>query len=78
MKHWMGVLYTAAEAIDDHLATTHVGDYELVLFLHGWNQASKHGHLTRLKAFKKSVGELHGTGPGTSYCGALFSYYDGL
>lgn len=38
LQDWLGIVDAVASAIDDHLTTTHIGDFETLELLHHWQQ----------------------------------------
>lgn len=77
LKKHLGAVDQAARAIDSHLASQHVGAYEMVYFYHlRRNDTMEPGN--HVRKLKKALGQILGVGPSREYCQELKAYYEGL
>ncbi len=77
LKLQLGVVEKAVRSIDSHLASQHVGSYEMVYFFHSnQNQIFEAG--TNVRKFRKALGGVLGVGPSVKYCQELKAYYENL
>jgi len=77
LKLQLGVVEKAVRAVDEHLASQHVGAYEMIYFFHSRrNEVLETG--TNVRRFRKAVGGVLGVGPSVKYCQGLKVYYESL
>lgn len=78
MKDWMGLLDDVVEAVDLHLTSRHIGDYELLWYFHDWKRKQWQSNSDLVRSFKKSVARVLGNGPSMSYCRSVVTHYNSL
>lgn len=81
LQRHLGLVEVVATAIEEHLASSYVGQYEIIKLFHRWVTSvppPRAGVKTRAKAFSVHVASLtsnpYGIGPGVD----LIKYYDSL
>ncbi len=71
LKKWLGIVESVALAIDEHLRTEHIGNYEVLSYFHVWQR----GKLADAGSFKEHLHANIGNAPNKQYIKELISYY---
>jgi hypothetical protein len=80
-KKWLGLINQVADAIDGHLGTDHIGEYESLHFYHQWRLQPRVGHeagFTEARAFSHAIGRLMRRPCGQEFSKGLIAYYDSV
>jgi hypothetical protein len=72
----LGLADTIALAIDNHLGSAHIGDFESVLFYHRWDKVFDITRQTESTALRAMLYEFHGRNRGPAYYEELIRYYN--
>ena len=78
---WLSIIEECAEAVDDQLFRSHIGEFELVWRYHRWKDEPREmidKRYSTSAAFSRVVMRGFGSGPGRGFCKDLISYYDAV
>lgn len=78
---WLGVIEQAAMAIDEHLFSQHLGEFELLWHYHRWQAlpaAQRALGSGEWRAFSRHINVKFGMTPGPDFCKELRNYYNQL
>lgn len=78
LKETLALVDEIALAVDRHLGTEHIGDYEALYFYHHWDKSYSSGHETEARALSQLIGHLHGRNKNLGYYQGLIDYYRAL
>lgn len=81
LQEWLSTIEACAEAVDQHLFPSHIGEFELIWRYHRWRYEPRNPldrTYTSSRAFSRVITRDYGTGPGGIFCKELIAYYDAL
>ena len=78
---WLSIIEECAEAVDDQLFRSHIGEFELVWRYHRWKDQPREAidkRYSKSAAFSRVLVRGFGSGPGRGFCKGLIAYYDAI
>lgn len=78
LKIWLGLIENVALAVDEHLRTQHIGNYELISYYHTWDRQYDRGRYNEERAFKEKINQLIGESPSNDYMKEMIEYYSNI
>lgn len=81
LLRWLSIIESCADAIDDHLFRSHIGEFELLWRYHRWQRERRDpldSGYTVSAAFSRTVIRSYGSGPGRVFCKDLIKHYEQL
>lgn len=78
LKKTLALVDKLALAVDDHLGSEHIGDYEALYFYHRWDKNYPRNNQTEARALAKQIGLLHVRTKDIRYYQELIDYYNVL
>jgi len=79
-RRFQGLIWKVAKAVDEHLLTNHIGEYQVIRFYHNlYPSLDKAVHPSeRAIVLKKQIGKFKAQSAGKKFCKELVTYYENL